>query len=86
VANLTVQISEELILGPWEIFNNISAALFGPLGLLSTELGLDTSGYLYLIKGVYPAPQDLYFMIGDYLVMLWPRWWLRLVTDTSTSV
>jgi len=67
VANLTIQISEDLILGPWEIFNVLSAALFGPIGLLITELGLDISGYFYLIRGVYPAPQDSYFMIGNYL-------------------
>jgi hypothetical protein len=66
-ANITVQISDDLILGPWEIINTLSAALFGPIGLLITELGLDTSGYLYLIKGVYPAPQDTYFMIGNYI-------------------
>jgi hypothetical protein len=67
VANLTIQISEDLILGPWEIFNILSAALFGPIGLLITELGLDISGYLYLIRGVYPAPQDIYFMAGNYI-------------------
>lgn len=65
-ANLTIQLSGDLILGPWELFNVLSAALFGPIGLLVTELGLDISGYFYLIKGVYPAPQDLYFMIGNY--------------------
>ena len=67
VANLTIQISDDLILGPWEIFNAISAALFGPIGLLITELGLDISGYLYLIKGTFPAPQDIYFMVGNYI-------------------
>jgi len=67
VANLTVQISQDLILGPWEILNAISAALFGPIGLLITEFGLDISGYLYLIKGIYPAPQDIYFMVGNYI-------------------
>jgi hypothetical protein len=67
VANITIQISEDLILGPWEIINTLSAALFGPIGLLITELGLDISGYLYLIKGVYPPPQDVYFMMGNYL-------------------
>jgi hypothetical protein len=67
VTNLTVQISEDLILGPWEIFNTLSAALFGPIGLLITELGLDVSAFLYLIKGVYPAPQDIYFMVGNYI-------------------
>ena len=67
VANITIQISEDLILGPWEIFNTLSAALFGPIGLLITELGLDTSGYLYFIKGVYPSPQDIYFMMGNYI-------------------
>jgi hypothetical protein len=66
VANLTIQISEDLILGPWEILNTLSAALFGPIGLLITELGLDISGYFYLIRGVYPAPQDIYFMVGNY--------------------
>jgi len=65
-ADITVQISHDLILGPWEIVNALSAALFGPIGLLITELGLDISGYLYLIKGVYPAPQDVNFMIGNY--------------------
>lgn len=66
-ANITVQISADLILGPWEIINTLSAALFGPIGLLITELGLDISGYLYFIRGVYPAPHDLYFMAGNYL-------------------
>lgn len=66
-ADITVQISDDLILGPWEIVNILSAALFGPVGLLITELGLDISGYLYLIKGVYPAPQDVTFMIGNYV-------------------
>jgi len=66
-ANITVQISDDLILGPWEIINTLSAALFGPIGLLITELGLDISGYLYFIKGVYPAPQDAYFMIGNFI-------------------
>jgi hypothetical protein len=67
VANITVQISNDLILGPWEIINTLSAALFGPIGLLITELGLDSSGYVYLIGGVYPAPQDLFFIIGDFI-------------------
>jgi len=67
VANITVQISADLILGPWEIINTLSAALFGPIGLLITELGLDISGYVYFIRGVYPAPQDLNFTIGDYI-------------------
>jgi len=67
VANLTITISKDLILGPWEIINALSAALFGPIGLLITELGLDTSGYLYFIKGVYPSPQDIYFMMGNYI-------------------
>ncbi len=66
-ANITVQISRDLILGPWEILNTLSAALFGPIGLLITELGLDISGYVYFIKGVYPAPQDFYFMVGDFI-------------------
>ncbi len=66
-ANITVRISEDLILGPWEIINTLSAALFGPIGLLITELGLDISGYVYLIKGVYPAPQDVYFLLGDFV-------------------
>jgi hypothetical protein len=66
-ANITVQVSDDLILGPWEIVNTISAALFGPLGLLITELGLDVSGYLYFIRGVYPAPQDAFFMVGDFI-------------------
>ena len=67
VADITVRISEDLILGPWEIPNILSAALFGPIGLFITELGLDISGYLYLIRGVYPAPQDAYFMVGNYI-------------------
>ncbi len=67
VASLTIQVSEDLILAPWEIFNVISAALFGPIGLLITELGLDISGYFYLIRGVYPAPQDVYFLVGNYI-------------------
>ena len=66
-ANIAVQISDELILGPWEIINSLSAALFGPLGLLITELGLDISAYLFLIKGTFPAPQDFYFMVGNFL-------------------
>lgn len=66
-ANITVQISEDLILGPWEILNTLSAAFFGPLGLLITELGLDISGYVYFIQGVYPAPQDIYFMVGNFI-------------------
>ncbi|MGW8225117.1 MAG: hypothetical protein ACWGOY_05265 [Anaerolineales bacterium] len=66
-ANLTIQISEDLILGPWEVFNAISAALFGPIGLLITELGLDVSGYMFLVRGIYPAPQDIYFMVGNYV-------------------
>lgn len=67
VADITIRISENLILGPWEVINSLSAALFGPIGLLITELGLDISGYVYLIKGVYPAPQDIYFMVGNYI-------------------
>jgi hypothetical protein len=67
VANITIKIASDIILGPWEIINTLSAALFGPIGLLITELGLDISAYFYLIKGVYPAPQDLYFMIGDFV-------------------
>lgn len=67
VANITVRISEDLILGPWEIINTLSAAFFGPIGLLITELGLDISGYIYLINGTFPAPQDLYFMVGNYI-------------------
>lgn len=66
-ANITVQITDELILGPWEIINSLSAALFGPIGLLITELGLDISAYLYLIKGTFPAPQDFYFIMGNFL-------------------
>jgi hypothetical protein len=65
--NFTITISEDLILGPWEMLNTLSAALFGPIGLLITELGTDIGAYLYLIRGVYPAPQDLYFIIGDYI-------------------
>jgi len=67
VGNITVQISEDLILGPWEIINTLSAALLGPIGLLITELGLDISGYFYLIGGVFPPPQDIYFVIGDFI-------------------
>jgi len=67
VANLTIQVSEDLILGPWEVFNAISAALLGPIGLLITELGLDISGYVYFIRGVYPTPQDIYFLVGNYI-------------------
>ncbi|HEY5731193.1 MAG TPA: hypothetical protein VLA72_20010 [Anaerolineales bacterium] len=67
VANITFTISKDLILGPWEILNALSAALFGPIGLLITELGLDTSGYLYFFKGVYPSPQDVYFMMGNHI-------------------
>lgn len=66
-ANLTIQITEDIFLGPWEIFNIISAALFGPIGLLITELGLDISGYVYLINGVFPAPQDIYYMVANYI-------------------
>lgn len=66
-ANITVQISEDLILGPWEILNTLSAALFGPIGLLITELGLDIGGYLFFIKGTFPAPQDIYFMVGNFI-------------------
>jgi hypothetical protein len=66
-ANITVQISRDLILGPWEILNTLSAALFGPIGLLITELGLDISGYLYFIRDAYPAPQGFYFMVGDFI-------------------
>jgi len=66
-ANITIQISQDLILGPWEIINTLSAALFGPIGLFITELGLDISGYVYFIRGTFPAPQDMYFMVGDYI-------------------
>lgn len=66
-ANITIRVFDDLILGPWEILNTLSAALFGPIGLLITELGLDISGYVYLIKGVYPAPQDIIFMVGNYI-------------------
>ncbi len=65
--NFTITISDDLILGPWEICNTLSAALFGPIGLLITEIGMDTGAYLYIIRGVYPAPQDLYFIMGDYI-------------------
>ena len=65
--NFTISISDDLILGPWEILNTLSAALFGPLGLLITQLGMDTGAYFYLIKGVYPAPQDIHFIMGDYV-------------------
>ena len=66
-ANITIQVSRDLILGPWEIFNTISAALFGPIGLLITQLGMDTGGYLYLLKGVSPEPQNVYFITCDYV-------------------
>jgi len=66
-ANLTVQITNDIFLGPWEIFNILSAALFGPIGLLITELGLDVSGYVYLIKNVFPAPQGIYYMVANYI-------------------
>ena len=65
-ANITITISKDLILGPWEILNTISAALFGPIGLLITQFGMDSGGYLYLIKDVYPAPYDIYFIICEY--------------------
>lgn len=65
--NFTIAISDDLILGPWEILNTLSAALFGPLGLLITELGTDSGAYYYLIKGVYLAPQDIFFIMGDYI-------------------
>jgi hypothetical protein len=66
-ANITIQVSTDLILGPWEIFNTISAALFGPIGLLITQLGMDTGGYLYLLKGVSPESQNVYFITCDYV-------------------
>jgi hypothetical protein len=66
-ANITVQISDDLILGPWEIINTLSAALFGPLGIFFTQLGMDIGGYLYFIEGVYPAPHDIYFIVGDFI-------------------
>jgi len=67
VGNLTIQITKDIFLGPWEIFNILSAALFGPIGLLITELGLDVSGYVYLIKDVFPAPQGIYYMVSNYI-------------------
>lgn len=67
VADITVHLSEDLILGPWEIINTLSAGLFGPIGLLITQLGMDFGGYLYLIKGAFPSPQDICFMLGDYI-------------------
>jgi hypothetical protein len=82
-ANITVQISQDLILGPWEILNTLSAALFGPIGLLITELGLDISGYMYFIRDVYPAPQDSYFMVGDFIAhslsLLWVAFGYRFI-------
>ena len=66
-ANITIAISKDLILGPWELLNTISAVLFGPISLLITQLGMDIGGYFYLIKGVFPAPQDVYFMICEYI-------------------
>lgn len=66
-ANITIQVSKDLILGPWEIFNTISAALFGPIGLLITQLGMDTGGYLYLLKDVSAESQNIYFITCDYI-------------------
>jgi len=66
-ANITIQVSRDLILGPWEIFNTISAALFGPIGLLITQLGMDTGGYLYLLKGVSLESQNVYLITCDYV-------------------
>jgi len=66
-ADITITISRDLILGPWEILNTISAALFGPISLLITQLGMDMGGYFYLIKGVFPPPHDVYFMICEYI-------------------
>ena len=66
-ANITITISKDLILGPWEIFNAVSAALFGPIGLLITQLGMDSGAYWYYIKNVYPGPQGVYFIMGDYI-------------------
>ena len=66
-ANITIQVSRDLILGPWEIFNTISAALFGPIGLLITQLGMDAGGYLYLLKDVSPESQNIYFITCDYV-------------------
>ena len=67
VADLTIQITDDIFLGPWEIFNILSAGLFGPIGLLITELGLDISGYVYLIRGVFPEPQGIYYMMSNYI-------------------
>jgi uncharacterized protein YhhL (DUF1145 family) len=66
-ANITIEISEDLILGPYEILDTLSAALFGPIGLLITQLGMDSGAYWYFIKDVYPGPQGIYFIIGDYI-------------------
>jgi len=66
-ANITIQVSQDLILGPWEIFNTISAALFGPIGLLITQLGMDFGGYLYLLKDVSTGSQNINFVICDYV-------------------
>jgi hypothetical protein len=66
-ANLTIQITDDIFLGPWEIFNILSAGLFGPIGLLITELGLDVSGYLYLINGVFPEPLGIYYVMSNYI-------------------
>jgi len=65
--NLTIQITRDIFLGPWEIFNILSAALFGPIGLLITELGLDVSGYVYIIRDVFPAPQGIYYVVSNYI-------------------
>lgn len=67
LANFTITISKDLILGPWEIFNTSSAALFGPIGLLITQLGMDIGGYLYLINGVFPTTHNVYFIICEYV-------------------
>lgn len=66
-ANFTIQISKDMIIGPHEILAILSAALFGPIGSLITLAGMDIGGYFYLVKGVYPAPQDIYFGIGDFI-------------------
>jgi hypothetical protein len=66
-ANITIEISKDLILGPYEILDTLSAALFGPIGLVITQLGMDSGAYWYFIKDVYPGLQGIYFMIGDYI-------------------
>ena len=66
-SNITIQVSQDLNLGPWEIFNTISAALFGPIGFLITQLGMDLGGYLYLLKDVSAGSQNINFVLCGYV-------------------